>query len=594
MTGTSIKRTYSNFRGVDFANEPSIVNISRSPDALNIWKNYSDTQGSCIETRPGYIKLANFNDIIYGFYVFNGKAFIHSGSNLYLWTNFPDTPEEKELLKSDMNNIRSSFVVFNNKLYILDGKNFLVYDEKLKNVEEDNAYIPTTSITRTPLGGGEMYEDVNILQPLRKNSFWADGTSTEYYLDANGIDEVTEVIVNDKIVTDYTVNKVLGKITFATAPTKAIMSDNVIITFRKNIEGYKTRISKCRKMVLFDRRIFFTGNPDYPNGLFHCELNNPTYISDLAYYQDGSEDSAIKSLAVGNNTLWVFKETSQQNDTIFYHTSTIDSTGKVYPSYQGNVSTGCYADAINYKDDIVFLSRDGLEGISSENINSKQLLNHRSSLVDNRLINENNYNLSMMTEWEGYLLILVNYKIYLADMRQMFTGNLGYEYEWYLWDLESAKICYLKEYKGRLYIGAEDGSIFVFDGTNDNGKTIISYWTTPMDNFGYDNLNKTTNKRGGVAKIKAIPNGIVKISESTDKRQEEKYISKFSINGFDFSNFDFSSLSFITSNKNNVIYKIKEKKFIEISLKFYSDELNKPFGLYNAILEAFVGGYVKK
>ena len=594
MAGTSIKRTYSNFRGVDFANEPGIVNISRSPDALNIWKNYSDTQGSCIETRPGYVKLANFENEIYGFYVYNGKAFIHSGTNLYLWTNFPDAPEEKELLKSDMNNIRSSFVIFDDKLYILDGRNYLVYDTELKEVKNDSPYIPTTTITRNPSGGGEMNEDINVLQSLRKNSFWADGTSTEYYLDSTGIDEVTEVIVDDIVVTNYTVDKILGKVVFTTAPSKAITSDNVIITFRKTVTGYTDRIDKCTKMVTFDRRMFFTGNPDYPNAIFHCELNNPGYISDLAYYQDGTDESAIKSMVVGNNILWVFKEPNQQNDTIFYHTATTDSTGKVYPNYQGNVSTGCYADAINYKDDIVFLSRNGLEGISSEDINSKQLLNHRSSLVDNKLINESNYNLSMMAEWEGYLLLLVNYKIYLADMRQMFTGNLGYEYEWYLWDLEKAKICYLKEYKGKLYIGAEDGSIFVFKGTNDNGETIVSYWTTPMDNFGYGNANKTTNKRGGIAKIKMIPNGVIKVAEKTNKRQEEKYITKYSANGFDFTNVDFSNMSFITNNNSYIVYKIKEKKIVELSLKFYSDELDKPFGIYSAILEAFVGGYVKK
>lgn len=594
MAGTSIKRTYSNFKGVDFANEPGIVDISRSPDALNIWKNYSDTQGSCIETRPGYVSLANFENQIYGFYVFNGKAFIHSGTNLYLWTNFPDTPEEKELLKSDMNNIRSSFVIFNDKLYILDGKNYLVYDTELKEVKNTNTYIPTTTIARNPNGNGEENEDINVLQSLRKNSFWADGTSVDYYLDAIGIEEVTEVRVNDEIATDYTVDKALGKVTFKAAPTKAITSDNVLITFRKTIEGYTDRIDKCTKIVTFDRRVFFTGNPNYPNAIFHCELNNPGYISDLAYYQDGTDESAIKSMVVGNNILWVFKEPNQQNDTIFYHTATTDSTGKVYPNYQGNVSTGCYADAINYKDDIVFLSRNGLEGISSESISSKQLLNHRSSLVDNKLINENNYNLSMMAEWEGYLLILVNHKIYLADMRQMFTGNLGYEYEWYLWNLEKAKICYLKEYKGKLYIGAEDGSIFVFEGTNDNRETITSYWTTPMDNFGYGNLLKTTNKRGGIAKIKTIPNGIVKVSEITNKRQDEKYITKYSANGFDFSNIDFSNLSFVTNSNSYIVYKIKEKKFVEISLKFYSDELDKPFGIYSAILEAFVGGYVKK
>lgn len=595
MVGTSVKRTYSDFRGVDFANDPGIVNISRSPDALNVWKNYSDTQGSCIETRPGYKKLADFDNQINGFYVYNNQAFIHSGTNLYLWSNFPDSPEIKQLLKNDMNNERSTFVIFDNKLYISDGKYYLVYDGTLKEVKNDNPYIPTTTIAREPSGGGEMNEDVNLLQPLRRNSFWGDGTSTEYYLDATGIDAVTEIVVNGEVVdsNDYTVDLIFGKITFDTAPSKAITSDNVIVTFSKTVSGYADRISKCSKIVTFDRRIFYTGNPDFPNALFHCELNNPEYISDLAYYQDGTDESAIKSIVVGNNVLWVFKESNQQNDTIFYHTSNIDSTGKVYPNYQGNLSTGCYADAINYKDDIVFLSRNGLEGIASEDITSRQLLNHRSSLVDNKMINENNYDLAMMTEWEGYLLILVNHKIYLADMRQKYQGVIGYEYEWYVWNL-GADICYLKEYKGKLYMGAEDGSIFVFEGTNDNGKAILSYWTTPMDNFGYGNTNKTTNKRGGIAKIKTIPNGEVKVSEITNKRQDEKYITKYSATGFDFSNIDFSNFSFVTNNQSYIVYKIKEKKFVELSLKFYSDELDKPFGIYSAILETFVGGYVKK
>ena len=39
MTSTSLKRTYADFRGVDFLNEPSLVATNRSPDALNVWKN---------------------------------------------------------------------------------------------------------------------------------------------------------------------------------------------------------------------------------------------------------------------------------------------------------------------------------------------------------------------------------------------------------------------------------------------------------------------------------------------------------------------------------------------------------------------------
>ena len=596
MRSTPIRRTYSSFRGVDFANDPSLVLLSRSPDALNVWKNYKDTQGSCIETRPGYRELANFVSKINGIYFYNDKALIHAGTNLFLWENFPDTPTGT-ILKNNMNDAKSSFVIFNEKLYIVDGANYLVYDgTTLKDVSSDNPYIPTTTISRSPSGGGEAYQDVNVLQPLRKNTFVADGTSTDYYLDTTEIDSITEVKVNDAVVTNYTVNTTAGKVTFTTAPSAPVLSgtDNVEITYSKSVSGYIDRISKCTKMVVFDRRLFFTGNPDYPNAIFHSQLNAPNYVSDLAYYQDGTDESDIKALVVGNNILWVFKEPSQERDTIFYHTATTDSIGKVYPNFQGNVSTGCYSDAINYKDDIVFLSKTGLEGISSNDIASQQLLSHKSSLVDNKLVNENNFELSMMTEWNGYLLILANSHIYLGDIRQLYQSVNGYEYEWYYWELENAQATILKEYKGNLYIGAEDGSIFIVEGTNDNGEIIESYWTTPMDNFGYGNKYKTTNKRGGIAKIKTIPNGRIKVSERTNKVLIDKYIKDYTSSGFDYGDIDYSNFAYTTSNTSNIVYKIKEKKFVELQLKFYSDELDKPFGIYDAIIEAFEGGYVKR
>lgn len=594
MAGTSVKRTYANFRGVDFSSDPSIVNLSRSPDALNVWKNYSDTQGSCIETRPGIKLLGSFGTNINGLHVYKNKALVHANTNLYLWTNFPDSPVEKTLLKSDMKNVRSSFCIFNDELFIVDGENYLVYNGELSNVS-DNAYIPTTTISRYPAGGGEMYQDVNVLQAKRKNTFVADGTSKDYYLDATNIDSVDEVIVNDSVVTSYTVDKTLGKVSFTTAPAKSNIAgiDNVYITYSKAITGYVDRIGKCKVIAIYDNRLFFAGNSEYPNAIFHCALNNPYYVSDLAYYEDGTSESAVKSLVVGNSILWVFKEASQQNDTIFYHTATLDTEGKVYPNYQGNVSVGCYSEAMNYKDDIVFLSRTGLEGISNNDITSKQLLSHRSSLVDNKLTNENNFAVSMMVEWQGYLVVLVNGHIYLADYRQMYQGTIGYEYEWYLWQFNK-DICFVKSYKEKLYLGSQTGEIYVLDGTNDDGEVINSYWTTPMDNFGYGNLNKTTNKRGGIAKIKTIPNGVVKVAECTNRRLDDKFISSYSSTGFYFENVDFANFAFTTKNNSYIVYKIKEKKFLEISLKFYSNELDKPFGLYNAILEAFAGGYTKK
>lgn len=51
---TGIKRVYTDFTGVDFLQEASLTCTTRSPDALNVWKNYEDTQGTCIETRPRF------------------------------------------------------------------------------------------------------------------------------------------------------------------------------------------------------------------------------------------------------------------------------------------------------------------------------------------------------------------------------------------------------------------------------------------------------------------------------------------------------------------------------------------------------------
>lgn len=457
MNATKIKRVYAGFRGVDFTNEPSIVDISRSPDALNIWKNYGDSQGNCIETRPGYRKIHQFLNTgrINGLHIYNNKAIVHVGTKLYLWSNFPSEPTQETLvlLKSDMNNIKSSYVIFEDILYILDGVNYLKYNgTTLKNVTQD-AYIPTTTIARKPSGGGEMNEDINVLSEYRINTFIGDGTSTDYYLDAQLITSVTEVKVNGMAVSNYTVDTTAGKVVFATAPSAPSLPgiDNVYIKFRKAIEGYANRINNCTKMLNFDNRLFYTGNSTFKNALFHCSLNNPAYISDLDYYQDGTDESAIKDMVVGNNILWVLKEPNQQNETIFYHTSLdVSGYGKVYPMQQGNVSTGCYSCAINYSDDIVFLSKQGLEGITGD-INKEQLLSHRSSLIDSKLINNSNYAFATMTEWQGYLLILSDSKIFLGDMRQLYQGVNGYEYEWYYWSLNQ-NISLLKEYKGKLFI----------------------------------------------------------------------------------------------------------------------------------------------
>lgn len=598
---TPIKRIYSNLAGVDFTNDPSKVRLNRSPDCVNMWKNYSSTQGQCVETRPGIKVLESFNSkIIHGMHVYdinnNKKMVVHAGTYLYIWSNFPSTGYT--VLHENMNDKKSSMCVFQDKLYINDGLNYLVYDgNEIKNVSED-AFIPTTTISRLPKGGGTVYQAVNVLTGKRKNSFVGDGESKEYFLDTVMLDDDdVKIWINETETTDFTVDKALGKIIFTVAPEAPDTAgqDNVVIQFTKVGTDYATRISNCTINLTFDNRIFFIGNPQYKNAVFHCELKNPAYVSDLAYYQDGTSDSIIKSMTIGNNLLWIFKETSQQNDTIFYHVPTIDSEyGKIYPSKQGNISTGCVSTCLNFNDDIVFASKLGIEGIGTD-ITQEQILNHRSTLVDAKFINENNYENLEMCEWQGYLLCLVNGNIYLADSRQKFQGLNGYEYEWYYWEISKkiGKIILLKEYENKLYFATDIGKIGVFEGTNDDGEKIYSCWAMPNDVFGNENHLKTTNKRGGIAKIKTIPNGQIKVSVATNKK-DSTLVTTYSATGFDFGNLDFTNFAFTTKNNSYVVYKIKQKKFIELVLKFYSDELDKPFGLYDAVIEAYQGSYIKR
>jgi len=626
-------RLYSNLAGVDFTNDPAKVSLSRSPNCINMYKDYENTEGNCVQTRPGLtpmltnderkhliVSKKDYRCKVNGIFVFKKehrkKILFHINNILYASDYPSQTYSLDNILSENMNDENSSFVVFENKLYINDGENYLVYDgESLKNVSE-NAFIPTTTISRKASGGGVLYQDVNVLTGRRKNSFVADGKSTEYFLDTKLIeDEEVKVYVNDIQIdsTEFTVNRVNGCIIFNTAPESPLTEGqgNVVIEFTKWGADYKERISNCRRSLAFDNRIFFTGNSQYQNAIFHCELNNPSYISDLAYYQDGTSDSAINDFTIGNNLLWVFKESSQQNDTIFYHTPVIDSeAGKIYPSKQGNISTGCVSRCINFNDDIVFLSSLGLEGITG-NIDSEQLINHRSTLIDGKFVNENNYSDAIMTEWKGYLLILVNSSIYLADSRQVFQGSKGgYEYEWYYWSFSDnfkenfGYPCMLQSVDGELLIGTSKGLIYKLDKFSQIDEeeihiedldvecsNIYSCWQTPYDIFGDTNNLKTTNKRGGVAKIKTIPNGKVKVSVQTN-RKPEKFIKEYSATGFDFNNIDFDNFAFTLKDMSYIVYKIKMKKFIDLTLKFYSED--RPFGIYDATIEVFQGSYVKR
>ena len=566
-TGERITRIYSNFRGVDFRGEE--INIVRSPDSLNVWKDYKHTDS--IRTRPCMEAVSGGMGNIHSFTLYEGDLIVHHGTNL---DRFQPYPPYRKLNALGDNLADNDSVMFVNGeyLYIIDGEKYLRTNGRLK-AEEVVGYVPTTSIARKvtaegDVGGGTIYEDVNMIQPRRKNTFVGNDIDKCCYLDRQNLDTdfVPIVKVNGKNRTDFTVDYAQGliKITGDAPPSpKTDGQDNIEIEFKKTVDGYRSNVENCTLATVFDNRVFVSGNSNHPNYVWHCSLLDPTYFSDLDYYQEGLDDAAVKGMVAGNNALWVFREPSIENTTVFYHTPTIDAEyGKVYPSTHSSITIGCVGKAINFNDDIVFFSNRGMEGISGD-VTTEQMAAHRSSLVDRKMLAEPNYRNMVLAEWEGYLIVFIGNKAFLADSRTMVTVDNHYEYEWFYWEMEE-EITSAITHDGVLYLGTNDGIYTLTDNTS----PIESYWVTPKDKFKAPHMQKTTNKRGCVGEA----TGDITVYAKTEKTEFE-YIGEY------------------TDIQDCFVSRIKRKKFKDIQLKFHS---NTRFSLESVTLEAWIGGYIKR
>lgn len=613
-----VRKIYSNFRGVDFTDEN--VSETRSPDALNMWKNYK-TLGKKIETRPDIELQLTMSNTIFGLFFYTisnvDHLIIHSGTSLFDYN--PNTKVLTTIKATGMNPAKSVGFVYNNILFIKDGLNYLEYNGSVcKDVE---GTIPNVAIHNMNSNSTKMIQEANLITDYCYEEYLPDGTKTEFPLSQKEVSNVTVWDISGvnevQITTGFTVDTTTGLVTFDKAPEKSADKASIKIKYSKTSDG-RNIINKCKLACIFDNRVFFSGNQDYPNMLVWCGLNDPRYVGTSSYATQGTSVSQIKALVPGNNALWVFKEPSQENTTIFYTVPTelydgkLEQTVKTYASSHSSITTGCQATGINFNDDIVFFSDRGMEGISGS-ITTEQVLGHRSTLVDRKLLNEENYKNMELVEWEGYLLVIIDNKIYLADSKQKVQNDDHVEYEWFYWEM-AKKIKTATVHNDILYLCSEEdfvrnelGYKKYTDGTNiywydeannkvydnegnesqllietltavmqseiytltDTSSNVKSYWTTKLDDFGYPQMLKTTNKRG------------FKSNVTGDEITIETKLD----------NNEFQKLGTFKNTKGYIVSKIKKKKWNRIQLRYSSDT---QFGIYEIVLESYVGSYVKR
>lgn len=647
-TGDKVTRKYANFRGVDFRGEECSLN--RSPDALNVWRNYKKL--ASIETRPGLENLLIAEGDISHIKKYGDMLYYIRGGSVYA----KNLKSQWEGHYYDLGSNGSLFE-FEGQLYakgtyryVKLPKNETEHTKPIIEFTKSNAFIPTTTIKKPPSGGGEKYQDVNMLSPYRINTFRGDGKSNVLHLDTQYIDTTFVPIITiggtienggeTEVLYRYTSNVVgtpdlVGKLgyengephymTVGMTITGDILNnnpyvtrikidskngtvtiewdedyaenpflsepwtdgqDNIAVVFMTSHHTDHLKIMECTIAQEFDNRLFLSGNPDYPNTVWHSSLSDPTYFSDLDYYEDGKDSAPIRSLVAGNNALWVFRD-AETSSGVFYHVPTLDvEYGKVYPSSHSSVSIGCVGRAINFNDDIVFFSRIGMESVSTD-VTTEQFATHKSSLVDRKMITNPKYKDMVLAEWEGYLFVFIGNEAFLADSRAVLTNEGHAEYEWYYWKLfdDDVTVTCATTEDGVLYIGTnkyvysltvkpegeeEDGDEYYGHSSDGWGEknAIESYWTTPKDKFGAANKLKTTNKKGCVVEATGDVDVYAKVEDT-----------------------DFELIGENNGVEDYFVSRIKRKKFKDIQLKFQSQTR---FCLESATLECFVGGYIKR
>lgn len=320
-------------------------------------------------------------------------------------------------------------------------------DNSIMNVYEGVSY-------NGEIETGSVVYDITLFEPFTNisrvlyNGDPVDGTKLNWYYETkrdggiiSGIRVYTDptVIAGDEFVIEGYGN--YNKLSTAKQKNSSVYDANASYD-ASTADSALNVLRKCTVTAIFDGRVFFTGNPDLPNTVLYSardltSANNPAYIGVYNYFNDGVGDKRNTAMISTPSMLIVCKENTKQDGSCWYHVGQdtgYDLIPRVYPSTQGVAGIGCVGAATNFADDPVFLSTEGLMAIGKQTVNLERTVEHRSSNIDLKL-KQCNLKGARMAEWKGYLVMLVDGQMFLADSRQLFQHDTGVtQYEWYYAD----------------------------------------------------------------------------------------------------------------------------------------------------------------
>ena len=511
------------FLGADLTNSPANADENRSPDCENMIR---DVPGK-VRKRMGWQVKRTLDGRINGYHALMGHdPLVHAGTKLY---------KGDSVVYSDANDARSRSWEFGEKLYIADGKALLCYDGTAVTRVDADAYIPTLTIARAPNGGGEEYENANLICPKYREQFLGTENDKVYQMSLVPLDSTpveAELLQADgswKPMAEnsgFTVNRTAGTVTFTTAPGVSPVAgqDNVKITASHTVEGYADRVNKCRIGIQFGvngatDRLFLSGSPQLINYDWYSGLNDPTYWGDQAYSVLGQSDSAIVGYSIVNARLAAHKDSTDSDRNVIVREGNLVDNKPAFPIVnilQGEGAIGPYSFGYLGTEPL-FLTKLGVYAITAQDITGEKYSQSRSFFLNGKLLEENGLEEAFALVYKDMYWLCLNGRAYILDGLQATQTDRSAPYStrqyagFYCTNIP-ARV--LWEQDGALWFGTADGRLCAFANEpsdplnyNDNGEAIYACWRTP-DLSGRTFYRNKTFSRFYVALASALATGV--------------------------------------------------------------------------------------
>lgn len=479
---------------------------------------------------------------------------------------------------------------FTGKLFFLNGSQYKYYDGTTFGDVASIAYVPTIAINAPPTGGGTLFEEVNNLTGKKKQTFLATGGATAFTLAEQNIDATLLIVTVNGVtkteITDFTVNRTTGVVTFSVAPAA---NAEVVIQWEKAATAQVSLITANRAATIFgpgnDTTVFIWGDPANKNRRTFSGTLDATYWPVNFYTLIGSDEYAITDMQPQYDRLIIFKE----NET-FYSVPEYNSalTQYDYPVYNLNYSIGNVAFngvQVVRNNPVSLYSRSIWEWVSTQVKDERNATDRGERLSVS--FDAIDFTSAITVDFQAKQELWVN------------VGSLVYIWNYdndtlYIYDNIEAN-CFL-EIDGVMYYGTKTGKIERFEGKlNDNGEIIHAINKPGFNDGGAYEYLKTS--RDMWISIQPFSRTSVSVKCPTNKKNEFDPTLKTFKRGyvlFDFEDIDFEDFSFETNRNPQTFYiPIKAKKYTSIQPIILNSELDESLVVLSYKMTIETGSFSK-